>query len=195
MTNPLLGWDTLPPFAHIKPEHVEPAVDEVLAENRAALKHLATLPAPDWQNFVESLESLGDRLHRAWAPVGHLNATMSTPELRAAYNACLPNLSEYSTELGQDERLQKAFLALKQGPAWAGYSPAQQKLVDDALLDFRLAGVDLPADKKARFKAQNTIGETTKSDRVIGVRSNAGHQSRLARPRMDRYPRYSNTSA
>lgn len=152
MTNPLLDWDTFPPFADIKAEHVEPAVDAVLAENRAALKALAALPAPDWRSFVEPLESLGDRLHRAWAPVAHLNATLSTPELRAAYNACLPKLSDYSTEVGQDERLQRGYQALTQSAEWAGYGPAQRKLVEDALLDFRLAGVDLPPEKKARFK-------------------------------------------
>src|SRR5690348_12318856 len=152
MSNPLLEWDHLPPFADIKPEHVEPAVDAVLAENRAVLARLGTLAAPAWDSFVEPLETLGDRLHRAWAPVAHLNATMSTPELRAAYNACLPKLADYDTELGQDERLQRAFRAIKDGAAWDGFKPAQRKLVDDALLDFRLAGVDLPAEKKARFR-------------------------------------------
>src|SRR5215472_14492270 len=117
MPNPLLEWDRLPPFAAIKPEHVEPAVDAVLAENRTALAKLGALAAPAWDNFVEPLESLADRLHRAWAPVAHLNATLSTPELRAAYNACLPKLSDYNTEVGQDARLQRAYQALKDGPA------------------------------------------------------------------------------
>ncbi|HEY1772014.1 MAG TPA: M3 family metallopeptidase [Gammaproteobacteria bacterium] len=152
MANPLLEWDTLPPFAHIKPEHVEPALDAVLAENRSAVLALSSLTAPDWQNFIEPQETLGDRLHRVWAPVAHLNATMSNPELRKVYNACLPKLSEYSTELGQNEHLQRGYRALKDGAAWKGYSPAQRKLIDDALLDFRLAGVDLPPEKKARFK-------------------------------------------
>jgi oligopeptidase A len=152
MTNPLLDWDALPPFAHIKPEHVEPALDAVLADNRAAVAALSSLPAPDWQSFVEPQETLGDRLHRVWAPVAHLNATMSNPELRKVYNACLPKLSEYGTELGQNEQLQRGYRALKESAAWKDYSPAQRKLIDDALLDFRLAGVDLPPEKKARFK-------------------------------------------
>ena len=152
MSNPLLDWDTLPPFSQIKPEHVEPALDAVLADNRAAVASLSALAAPDWQGFVEPQETLGDRLHRVWAPVAHLNATMSNPELRKAYNACLPKLSEYSTELGQDAGLQCGFRLLKESAAWKQYSPAQQKLIDDALLDFRLAGVDLPPEKKARFK-------------------------------------------
>lgn len=152
MPNPLLQWDGLPPFTDIKPEHVEPAVDAVLAENRAALAVLGAIAAPDWQNSVEPLEALGDRLHRAWAPVNHLNATMSTPELRAAYNACLPKLADYETALSQDERLQRTYRTIKESAAWAGFKPAQRKLVDDALLEFRLAGVDLPSEKKARFR-------------------------------------------
>lgn len=151
MTNPLLDWDSLPPFCHIKPEHVEPALDAVLADNRAALEVLAALPAPDWRNFVEPQENLDDRLHRAWAPAAHLNATLSSPELRKAYNACLPKLSRYSTELGQDAGLQRGFRLLKESAGWNDYSPAQRKLIDDALLDFRLAGVDLPPPEKARF--------------------------------------------
>jgi len=153
MSNPLLEWEVLPPFSHIRPEHVEPAVDAVLAENRAALATLSTIATPDWRNFIEPQESLADRLHRAWAPAGHLNAVMSNKELRAAYNACLARLAEYDTELGQNAALQRGYRALKSGPEWSAYSPAQRKLVDDALRDFRLAGVDLPPEKKTRFGA------------------------------------------
>jgi len=153
MKNPLLEWDILPPFSAIRPEHVEPAVDAVLAENHAALEQIAALTEPSWETFEAPLEALADRLHRAWAPVSYLNAVMSSPELRAAYNASLPKLADYDTEFSQDERLQRGYRALKEGAEWAGYGPAQRKLVDDALLDFRLAGVDLPADKKARFRA------------------------------------------
>ncbi|MGE5625939.1 MAG: M3 family metallopeptidase [Bacillota bacterium] len=152
MTNPLLSWDALPPFSAIRPEHVEPAVEQVLKENRAAVQALAGLGAPRWEDFEAPLETLADRLHRAWAPVSYLNAVVSSPELRAAYNACLPKLADYDTELSQDERLHKGYRALRDGTEWAGYTPAQKKLVDDALLDFRLAGVDLPAEKKARFR-------------------------------------------
>jgi len=153
MNNPLLAWDTLPPFSAIRPEHVEAAVDQVLAENRAAVARLAALPAPTWPDFQAPLEALADRLHRAWAPVSHLNAVLSGEALRAAYNACLPRLADYDTELSQDERLQRGYRALKDGPGWAGYSHAQKKLVDDALLDFRLAGVDLSPERKTRFRA------------------------------------------
>src|SRR5690348_7902882 len=153
MSNPLLEWDTLPPFGLIRPEQVEPAVNAVLADNRAAFQALAGLPAPTWADFIEPQEALADRLHRAWAPVGHLNAVKSSPELRAAYNACLAPLADYDTELGQNEALQRGYQTLKSGAEWKGYSPAQRKLVEDALRDFRLAGVDLPPEKKARFRA------------------------------------------
>ena len=152
MTNPLIEWETLPPFRRIRAEHVEPAVDAVLAENRATLKSLEALTTPDWDSFVEPMETLDDRLHRAWGPAVHLNAVMNSPELRAAYNTCLPKLADYDTEIGQSESLYRGYRALRDGAAWAGYTPAQQKLVDDALRDFRLSGVSLPADKKARFR-------------------------------------------
>ncbi len=152
MSNPLLEWDSLPPFSRIRPEQVEPAVDAVLKDNRAAFESLGKLAAPTWAAFIEPQEALGDRLHRAWAPVGHLNAVLSSPELRAAYNACLARLADYDTELGQNEALQQGYQSLKSGPEWTSYSPAQRKLVDDALRDFRLAGVDLPPEKKARFR-------------------------------------------
>lgn len=150
--NPLLAPEGLPRFSAIQAEHIEPAVDAVLADNRGRLKELQTVAAPSWDNFIEPMESLEERLHRAWSPAAHLNAVMNSPEIRAAYNACLPKLSDYATELAQNAALQRQYLALKKSPAWQSYSPAQHKLIDDALRDFRLAGVDLPADKKARFK-------------------------------------------
>jgi oligopeptidase A len=151
--NPLLSYDGLPPFTQIRAEHVEPAVDAVLAENRARLQQLTDgQGTPNWDNFVEVLESLDERLHHVWSPVAHLNAVMNTPELRAAYNACLPKLSDYDTELGQNAALQRNYAGLKSGTDWDTFNTAQRKLIDDALRDFRLAGVDLPADKKARFR-------------------------------------------
>ncbi|HET7921226.1 MAG TPA: M3 family metallopeptidase [Gammaproteobacteria bacterium] len=152
--NPLLDYTDLPPFSAIRPEHIEPAVDAVLAENRA---RIAALSAPEqeinWDTFIEPLETLDERLHRVWSPAAHLNAVMNNPEIRAAYNACLPKLSDYETELGQNSALQRGYAALKAGPDWAAFKSAQCKLVDDALRDFRLAGVDLPAEVKARFRA------------------------------------------
>lgn len=152
--NPLLETHELPPFEAIRPEHVVPAIDELLAENRQAIETLverAERESPSWQSLAAPLESLNDRLSRAWSPVSHLNGTMNNPELREAYQACLGKLSDYSTWLGQHEGLFRAWQALKEGAAWETLDPAQRRTVDNTLRDFRLAGVDLPAEKKRRY--------------------------------------------
>ena len=153
MTNPLLALRGLPPFTAINPEHVEPAIDEVLSDNRAAIARLLdSRQAYTWSNLVEPLEDLANRLRRVWSPVGHMNSVVNSPELRAAYNACLPKLSDYATELGQNERLYQAYQAIADGGEWSRLDIAQKKIIDNALRDFRLSGVALPTDKKARFK-------------------------------------------
>jgi len=151
MTNPLLHLTDLPPFSAIKPEHVEPAIDQILADNRAAIKTLlADNPTPSWDTLMLPLESLEDRLARAWSPVSHMNSVLNSDALREAYNACLPKLSEYATEIGQNRQLFAAFEAVAKDTT---LSVAQQKAIDNALRDFRLSGVDLPEDKKQRYMA------------------------------------------
>ncbi|MDL4861645.1 oligopeptidase A [Halomonas elongata] len=153
-TNPLLDAHSLPPFAEIKPEHVVPAIETLLAENREAIEALvarAEREAPTWDTLAAPLEALNDRLSRAWSPVSHLNGTMNNPALREAYEQSLGMLSDYTTWLGQHEGLFRAWQALKDGPAWAELDEGQRRTVDNALRDFRLAGVDLPADKKQRY--------------------------------------------
>ncbi|CAH1042612.1 oligopeptidase A [Halomonas sp. TD01] len=152
--NPLLEPHELPPFADIRAEHVVPAVETLLNESREAIDRLAQQAAtapPSWDSFAAPLEAVNDRLTQAWSPISHLNGTMNTPELREAYQACLEQLSAFSTWMGQHEGLFKGWQALKQGDVWAQLTPAQQRTVENALRDFRLAGVDLPADKKARY--------------------------------------------
>jgi oligopeptidase A len=151
--NPLLQAFHLPPFSRIRPEHVEPAIRHLLEENRwgiAAL--LAGENCFTWNTLVGPLDNLDDRLNRAWSPVGHLNAVVNSDELRTAYNACLPLLSEYSTELGQNRHLYEAYKSLQAGTEWRRLDVTQRKIVQDALRDFHLSGVDLPEDEKARFK-------------------------------------------
>ncbi len=149
--NPLLDSSGLPPFSRIHPEHVEAAVDQVLADNRAAVAGLLeSSEEPTWANLVEPIEIIEDRLGRTWSPVSHLNSVLNTPELREAYNACLPKLSEYATEMGHNTRLYQAYKAVAQGPE--AMTPTQRKVLDNALRDFHLSGVDLSAEKKARFK-------------------------------------------
>ncbi len=153
MNNPLLEKHGLPPFSLIRPEHVEPAIDQVLADNRAAIAQLLTGgQAYGWENLVAPLEELSDRLRRVWSPVGHMNSVVNSPELRAAYNACLPKLSDYATELGQNDRLYQAYQSIADGPSFSALDTAQKKIITNALRDFRLSGVALPAEQKARFK-------------------------------------------
>jgi len=152
--NPLLDFSGLPRFAEFKPEYVAPAVDELLAENRALVARLAVPEVPaSWNDFVEPLEDANERLGRAWGVVSHLNGVMNSPELREAYNANLPKVTQYHTELGQHEGLFAKFKALQRDPGFAKLSQAQRKIVENELRDFRLGGADLPAEKKARFKA------------------------------------------
>ena len=150
-SNPLLDNPGLPAFSQIRPEHVEPAIDARLAACRAEIEHLTReVPIPTWETFVEPLEEMDDTLSRTWSPVGHLNGVLNSDALRAAYNACLPKLSDYGTEVGQNVDLFRAYQAVA---ALEHLDATQRKLLDNALRDFHLSGVDLPADKKARYKA------------------------------------------
>jgi oligopeptidase A len=152
MSNPLLATAGLPDYGAIRAEHVEPAVRAVLAENRARLAELLGRPEPTFASLVEPVEELSHRLNRVFAPVSHLNAVRNSDALRAAYNACLPLLAEYQTELGQNESLAAAYERIRERERGT-LAPEQVKVLDYALREFRLAGVRLPPAEKARFKA------------------------------------------
>jgi len=150
--NPLLDFSGLPRFADFKPAYVAPAVDELLAANRALIARLAHPETPaTWRDFVEPLEDANDKLNRAWGQVNHLNSVMNSPGLRDAYNANLPKITHYYTELGQHQGLFEKFKALKLAPEFAQLNRAQRKIVNNELRDFRLGGAELPTEKKARF--------------------------------------------
>jgi oligopeptidase A len=151
MTNPLLEQAGLPLFSKIRPEHVEPAIDHLLAENRRRIEELLdNAEQPSWENLVEPIEEWEDHLERVWSPVSHMNAVTNSEELRAAYNACLPKLSDYGTEMGHNERLFLAYKAVAEHAK--DLDDGQRKVLDNALRDFHLSGVDLAPDKKQRFK-------------------------------------------
>jgi oligopeptidase A len=151
--NPLLDFSGLPRFTEFKPDLVAPAVDQLLAENRALVDRVAAdAREPTWRDFVQPMEDANERLHRAWGVVGHLNAVMNSPELREAYNGNLPRVTQYYTELGQHEGLFAKFKALRAAAGYDALSRAQQKIVENELRDFRLGGAELPPEKKARFK-------------------------------------------
>ncbi|HWS02873.1 MAG TPA: oligopeptidase A [Gammaproteobacteria bacterium] len=152
--NPLLGLTGLPPFSKIQPAHVEPALDALLAECRASVARvLAENTAYTWANLVQPIEDVEDKLSRAWSPVGHMNSVVNSEALRAAYNACLPKLSEYGTEMGQNETLYQAYKQIADGPEYALLDTAQRKIIDNALRDFRLSGIALVPAQRERYKA------------------------------------------
>ncbi|MFZ2910086.1 MAG: M3 family metallopeptidase [Candidatus Desulfobacillus denitrificans] len=150
--NPLLDFSGLPRFDAVRPEHVTPAIAELLAENRALLARLETAPAT-WANFAAPFFDGSERLSRAWGIVGHLHAVMDVPEWREAYNANLPEVTRFFAELGQNQYLFAQFKALKAGPDYARLSAAQRMIVEHEIRDFRLSGAELPEDAKPRFQA------------------------------------------
>ena len=152
--NPLLDFSGLPRFAEIRPQHASPAIDALLAEARAAVALVSAESVPaTWEAFVQPLEDANERLSRAWGQISHLHAVLDSPELREAYNANLPKVTQYWTELGQNEHLFAKYRALKAAPGFAQLSAPRRKLVDNALRDFRLGGAELPAEKKPRYAA------------------------------------------
>ncbi|AYN92741.1 oligopeptidase A [Pseudomonas sp. LTJR-52] len=153
VSNPLLQPYDLPPYSAIKPESVEPAIDQILADNRAAIAELLKTQKenPTWQGLVVAFDELNDRLGQAWSPVTHLNAVCNNPELRTAYEACLPKLSAYSTEIGQNKDLFEAYQRLSESEEAKGFDAAQKKILDNALRDFRLSGIDLPPEQQKRY--------------------------------------------
>jgi len=152
--NPLLHFDGLPLFDQIKPEHVTPAIEQLLGESRALLAKLENdTSEPTWDNFVGPLDDAEERLGRAWSQVSHTNSVVNSPELREAYNANLATLTAFYADLSQNEALYARYKQLQASPEFASYSPARKKIVENEIRDFRLGGAELPADKKARFKA------------------------------------------
>ncbi len=151
MQNPLLEDRRLPAFERIRPEHVEPAIDFLLAENRKAIKKLlGDSRARGWAHLIEPLEVMDERLARAWSPVAHLNAVMNDANLREAYNACLAKLTDYHSEIGQNAVLYAAYEDVAANEA--GLDEAQKKLLEHALRDFRLSGVALGDSDKTTYR-------------------------------------------
>ncbi|WP_374602021.1 M3 family metallopeptidase [Arenimonas sp.] len=160
-TNPLLADAELPAFSAITPDHVNPAIDEVLAGFRAEVERLATDPqARDFATLMAPLERWEETLGRTFSPVSHLHGVKDSPELREAYSAALEKLTEHSTELGQHRGLYAAVKALRESPAFETLDRPQRTLVEDSLRGFRLSGVALEEPARSRFKAiQNELSK------------------------------------
>jgi oligopeptidase A len=151
MDNPLLDFDALPAFDRIKAGHARPALEHILGENRALLAQLTAQGAPTFRSLVVPVEEMSYRLSRVWSPVAHLNAVANSADLRAAFNACIPLLTAYSSELGQNAALKSGYeyVMTHEGDSLSAES---RRVIANALRDFRLAGVDLPAQRQARLR-------------------------------------------
>ncbi|MBY6108352.1 oligopeptidase A [Ferrimonas balearica] len=152
MTNPLLEPHALPAFSQIQPEHVQPAVEHALKQCRETVERvLASGAAPTWDNLIAPIDEVEDTLSRLWSPVSHMNSVVSNDALRAAHDACLPALSEYSTWLGQNKDLYEAYKALAASDGYADLSPARKKVIENGLRDFELSGIGLPEAEQKRY--------------------------------------------
>ena len=151
--NPLLGQTDIPRFNDIRAEHIQPALETIINDNRAAIEALIEQGTANWEHFVQPFEELDERLSRMWDAASHLNSVLDDETFRDSYRNCLPLISDYTTDIAQDERIYRLFQKVHDNPDFESLSVAQRKIVDNALRDFRLSGVSLPVDKKQRFKA------------------------------------------
>src|SRR5690606_715623 len=153
-TNPLLDQGDLPAFSAIRPDHVNPALDQVLADYRGEVERLVADPgARDFARLMAPLEHWEERVGRVFSPVSHLHGVKDSPELREAYGTAIEKLTEHSTELGQHRGLYEAVKALRESPDFESLDRARRTLVEDSLRGFRLSGVALEEQERSRFKA------------------------------------------
>mgnify|MGYP000956962306 CR=1 FL=1 len=154
VSNPLLRDDEFVAYSEIRPEHVLPAVRARIADYRACIEQLVADPAQHrFAALMLAWEECEDAMNRCFAPVGHLHNVCDTPELRAVYGDAIELLTDFGTDIGQHAGLCAAVRAIRARADFDALPMAARKLVDDALLDFRLAGVDLPPDQQQRFRA------------------------------------------
>jgi len=149
--NPLIDYNDLPPFSEIRPEHVKPAVEHLVEAGRERIRRILAEGDFSYRALEQTLSEEEDRLDMAFGPVGHLNAVAQNEALREAYNDCLPLISEYGTEVGQNSELFAAYQTLRDSDEFKTLTPAQQKDIDNTLRDFRLSGVALPESQKRQY--------------------------------------------
>lgn len=161
----------LPRFKEIDPATIQTTIESILTKNKEGIAQLLKQPAPfTWNNLMQPQENMGDELGKIWSPIGHMHATMETDALRKAYNDVLPILTEYHTEISQNEALYQAIASIAESQEFASLTPAQQKIITNDLRDFKLAGIHLNADKKARMAAlQQQLSKltTTFSENIL----------------------------
>jgi len=156
MTNPLLepAFNTLPIFEHIKPEHVEPAIEHILSKNKNIINELLeNQKTYTWDNLVMPLEIIGAELDDVWCTVSHLNSVVNNAELHHAYQTTLAHLTEYHTAIRQNKKLYQAFLDIAENPNYSKLNIAQKKVIENGLRNFKLSGINLSEEKRETFKA------------------------------------------
>jgi oligopeptidase A len=152
VTNPLLETHELPPFTAIGAEHVEPAIEQLIEQNRTGLTaQLAGLGKVSWDSLIEPIDERNEMLNQAWSPVGHLNSVLNSDALRQAYNNCVGKLAQWGTEVGQNKALFQAYKTLSESQEFAQLTQAQRHSIKLALQGFHLSGVSLAEDKKQQF--------------------------------------------
>ncbi|PAU82004.1 oligopeptidase A [Halovibrio salipaludis] len=151
MNNPLLAQDQLPQFDAIDVEHMEPAIDRILKENRARVAELAEQQAPTWESLAQPMQVLDDRLNNAWSILSHLNGVMNDEAIREVHKRCLQKITEYGSEISQNAALCETYKRLAESDEFPQLREDQQEAIRQTLRDFRLGGVDLPEAQKARF--------------------------------------------
>jgi oligopeptidase A len=151
MTNPLQNLSGLPQFSAIKPAHIQPAIEEAIQACKAKITEMLGQGVFSWDDLVAPIEEIDDQLSRKWSPVSHMNSVVSNDELRKAHDSCLPALSEYGTWVGQNADLYNAYCQLETNDEFGTLSEAQQKVITQAIRDFKLSGVALDDEKKARY--------------------------------------------
>ena len=153
MSNPLLENLSLPAFGQIRPEHIEPAIAQLLAAHNSLLDALLEESGEHtWESLFQPLEEQDDKLQRAWSAVRHLHSVADNDALRNTYNACVPKMSDHATALGQNEDLFRACKTLAEGEEYPRLDTARKKIIDNALRDFHLSGIDLEPAQKDRYR-------------------------------------------
>ena len=151
--NPLLATEGLPPFEEIRPEHVVPGVRHLLTEAETEIAALEAGVKPTWAGLIEPLDEIGRRFEYGWSPVGHLFGVKNSPELREAYEEVLPEMVEFGLRIKQSEPLYQALKTLQQGDEGKPLAEAQQRIIDDKVLEAELAGIGLSGEERKHFNA------------------------------------------
>ena len=153
MFNPVLYREGLPLFDQIKPDHISPAIESILKEANTLIHSLREMSTPpSWDNFVEPIEMISEKISRAWGQIEHLNAVVNSENLRKAYNDNLIKLTEFYTNLSQDESLYKKYQSLKNSETFNSLTSSQKRVIDNVLREFKLGGAELNEGEKKRFK-------------------------------------------